>query len=397
MATVLLVGAGLLIRSFVKLSAVEKGYDASNVLVFQLVIPVDYSIPRKTDTIETLLARLRATPNVEAAGITRHGVLIPEEITVGTFVPQGRTLDEMRANPIKPRLRPVSHGYLTAMGTRVLGGREFEAADAATAPPVLVINQTVARRYFGAANPVGQFVDWHVGKGPVSQMQVVGVVEDLRNESPHREAFPEIFIDYRQLLSLQRRWGDSAQRQDEMAIGFMSFAIRTKGDPASAMPAVRRIVRAVDPNAGIDAMVPMDRLVASSVARPRFSAVMLGVFAGVAGVLAAIGIYGVLAYAVIQRTQEIGIRMALGAQRAQVLALVLRRGLILTTVGIALGLTGAAAATRYLQGMLFGITPHDPKTFVAVSLMFSFVAAFASYVPARRATKVDPLVALRYE
>jgi predicted permease len=397
MATTLLVGAGLLTRSFVKLSNVEKGYDSSNVLVFQLVLPADYSIARKTNTIETLLARLRATPNVEAAGVTRHGVLIPEEITVGTFVPQGRTLDEMGANPVKPRLRPVSHGYLTAMGVRLLGGREFEAADAATKPPVLVINRTVARQYFGEDNPVGQSVDWHVGRRPAHRMQVVGVVQDVRNQSPDLEAFPEIFIDYRQLLSLQQRWGDSTQRQDEMAIGFMSFAVRTRGDSASAIPVVGRIVRAVDPNAGIDAMVPMDRLVASSVARQRFYAVMLGVFAGVAGLLAAIGVYGVLAYAVIQRTQEIGIRMALGAQRAQVLALVLRKGLILTTAGVAFGLVGAAAATRFLQGMLFGITPLDPKTFIAVSLMFGCVAALACYMPARRATRVDPLVALRCE
>lgn len=182
-----------------------------------------------------------------------------------------------------------------------------------------------------------------------------------------------------------------------MALGFLSFAVRTRGNPATAGPAVGRIVHSVDPEAGTDAMIPMDRLVASSVARPRFYAVLLGAFAGVAGLLAAIGIYGALACAVLERTQEIGIRMALGAQRAQVLALVLRKGLILTTIGIALGLVGAAAATRSLQGMLFGITPLDPATFIAVSVMFGLVATFASYVPARRATAVDPVVALRSE
>jgi putative ABC transport system permease protein len=395
MATVLLVGAGLLIHSFVKLSTVDKGYDPSNVLAFQLVLPADYPITRKTDTIEAVLARLRATPNVEAAGFTRAGILIPEEIHVGTFVPQGRTLDEMRADAMKPLLRPVSYGYLTAMGVPLLDGREFEAADAAASMPAIVISRTVARRYFGDGSAVGQFVNWHVGKGSVFPVQVVGVVGDVRNESPDREANPDIFIDYRQLLTLSGRWGASTQGQDEMAIGFLSFAIRTRGEPASAVPAVGRIVRSVDPTAGIDAMIPMDRLVSSSVARPRFYAVMLGVFAGVAGVLAAIGIYGVLAYAVMQRTQEIGVRMALGAQPAQVLALVLGKGVILTTIGIGLGLVGAAVATRSLQGMLFGITPLDPKTFIAVSLMFGLVATFASFVPARRATKVDPMVALR--
>jgi putative ABC transport system permease protein len=146
---------------------------------------------------------------------------------------------------------------------------------------------------------------------------------------------------------------------------------------------------------GIDAMIPLDRLVASSVARPRFYAVLLGVFAGVAGMLAAIGIYGVLAYAVVERTREIGIRLALGAQRRNVLALVLRTGAILTTLGIALGLTGAVAATRVLQSMLFGVAPLDPTTFVAVAVSFGAVATLASYVPARRATRVDPMVALR--
>jgi ABC-type antimicrobial peptide transport system permease subunit len=156
-------------------------------------------------------------------------------------------------------------------------------------------------------------------------------------------------------------------------------------------------VRAVDANAGIESLLPMEQLVAGSVARQRFYAVMLSVFAGVAAILAAIGIYGVLAYAVVQRTREIGIRMALGAQRAQVLRLILGRGAMLTAIGIALGLAGAAVGTRVLQDLLFGITPLDPQTFIAVSLLFGLVATVASYLPARRATTVDPMVALRSE
>jgi len=397
MATILLVGAGLLIRSFVKLSSVDRGYDPADVLAFQLVLPTDYAVARKADTIEAILARLRSAPGVESAGFTRAGLLIGEAITVGTFVPRGRTMDEMRVDPVRPLVRAVSAGYLTAVGARLLGGREFNRDDTAASSPVIVITRAVARRYFGTGNPIGQSLDWYGGKSAVSPMQVVGVVEDHRNTAPDRDANPEIFVEYRQLLRLQQRWGDSAQRQETLAIGFLSFAVHTKGNPGSAAPAIAGLVRGVDANAGIDAMIPLESLVASSVARPRFYAVMLGVFAGVAGLLAAIGIYGVLAYAVAQRTREIGIRMALGAQRVQVLALVLRSGALLTVAGIAIGLAGAAAGTRLLQGMLFGITPLDPQTFAAVSVLFGLVATVASYLPARRATGVDPMVALRTE
>ena len=397
LATVLLVAAGLLMHSFARLSAVETGYNPSKVLAFQLVFPGDYSIARKAETIESLLTRLQAVPDVESAGFSRAGILIGEELVVGTFVPPGRTVAQMRAEPARPRVRSVSHGYLTTMGVRLLDGRRLAATDTAGAPPVIVVNRTVARRLFGTSSPVGQFVDWYPSNGPPLQVQVVGVVEDVRNTTPDREAFPEVFVDYRQLLAVQQRWGDSTQQQDVIAIGFLSFAVRTRDDPESAIPAVGRIVRSVDANAGIESMLPMRRLVASNLAKQRFNTVLLGIFAAVAGFLAAIGVYGVLAYAVVQRTREIGIRMALGAQRAQVLALILRRGLILGALGIALGLVVAVAGARYLQGMLFGITPLDPTTLAVVAVMFGLVAAFACYMPARRATKVDPIAALRNE
>ncbi len=395
MAVVLLVGAGLLALSFVKLSTVERGYEPRGVVALQVVLPPDYSIARKTQTIDVLLDRLRAMPSTEAAGFTRSGLLIPEEIILGTFVPPGRSLDEMRSDPIKPLTRAVSPGYLTAIGARVLEGRELDAEDWSRPTPAIVITRTVARRFFGAGGAVGRLVAWHAGNAAAVEAQVVGVVEDVRNTSLDRDPKPEVFIDYRQLLALQQRWGESIERQDRIAIGFLSFAVRAVGDAAAALPRISQLVRSVDPNAGVDAIVPLERLVASSIARQRFYAVLLGVFAGVAGFLALIGVYGVLAYAVAQRTREIGVRMALGAQRAQVLALVLRQGLFLTTVGIAFGLLAAAAGARLVQGLLFGISPLDPVTFVAVSLMFGLVAMVASYVPARRATKVDPAMALR--
>ena len=405
MATMLLIGAGLLIHSFARLTSVETGFNPSHVLTAQLVFPADYSIARKAETIDAVLTRLRAIPGVESAGFSRAGILITEELVVGTFVPRGRTVAEMRAEPVRPRVRSVSGDYLKTMGVRLLEGRAFETTDTAGTPTVIVVNRTAARRLFGAGNPVGQIVDWYSGgrpgpqgkEAPVFPVRVVGVVEDVRNTTPDRDSLPEVFVDYRQLLDTEQKWGDTTQQQDTVSIGFLSFAIRTKGDPVSAIPAVGRGVREADPNVGIESMLPMERLVASNVARQHFYAVMLGVFAAVAGILAAIGIYGVLAYAVVQRTREIGIRMALGAQRTQVLLPVLRHGLILAAIGIAAGLAGATAGTRLLEDMLFGITRLDPLTFGAVSLLFGLVAAIASYLPARRATTVDPMVALRSE
>jgi putative ABC transport system permease protein len=183
--------------------------------------------------------------------------------------------------------------------------------------------------------------------------------------------------------------------QERLAFGFLSFFVRTDLDPATLMPTVRSLVNRVDTAAGIDVILPMEQLVASSLTRQRFYAILLGIFAAIAAVLGAIGIYGVLAYMVGQRKQEIGIRMALGAERSAVLGLILRRGIVLTTIGITLGLAGAAGLNRYLSGMLFDLTPLDPATYAAVALLFVAVALAASYLPARRATQVDPVVALR--
>jgi len=395
LATVLLVCAGLLTRSFLSLTTVNNGYEPSHVLAVNLLFPNQYSVVRKAETISTLLTRFRALADVRAAGFSRHGLLIGEELYVGRFVsasPGGGSQQNDRI-----RLRSVSDGFLSAMGVPVLEGREFTANDDVTALVAVVLNRSAARHYFGNARAVGQSLEWQYGPMPPRQVSVIGVVEDLRQTSPTDEVVPEIFVDYRQFLPVLMQWKQTEAKQNELAVGFLSFALRTGGDPGAATSAVRQAVNAVDPNIGIDVIAPMARLVSNTVARQRFYAVMLGTFAVIAAVLAIVGIYGVLAYAVVQRTREIGIRLSLGAQRAQVLGLVLRKGLVLTTIGIVLGLLGATAGSRLLQSMLFGVTPLDAQTFATVAAAFACVATIACYLPARRATKVDPITALRQE
>ena len=397
MATVLLVGAGLLTTSFVKLTSVDKGYDPRHVLAFQLVLPGEYPTARKAESIEAVLRGVRAIPGVTVAGFAYAGILIGIQDTVGSFVPPGRTVEAVSKEADRPRLKSLGSGYLEAAGVTLLDGRLLAEGDSGQAPPVIVINRTVQRRYFGDASPVGAVMEWHGGRGPQVPVQIVGVIADVRQGSLNREPYPEIFMDYRQVIALQQRWGAPKGQVDQLGFGFMSFALRTRDDPGAVVPQVREAIARADANAALDAIMPMDSLVANSVARHRFYAVMLTVFASVAALLAAIGIYGVLAYSVVERTREIGLRMALGARRQEVLALVLRRGLFYAAIGIVLGLAGAAAGTRYLQAILYGVTPLDRSTFAAVALTFAAVAAFASYLPARRATRVDPMVALRVE
>jgi predicted permease len=374
----------------------DLGYTTRNILEFQLMLPDTYSVTKKSETVTEMLARLRALPGVAAAGFSRHGILIGEELMIGNLVPPGRDLEEMRKETMA-RIRSVSAGFITTIEMRLLRGREFLDSDGPASPFVLVLNESAAKKYFGSADAaIGQHLDWYLANTGVP-MQVVGVVGDIRNESPSRESKPEVFVDYRQMIARFERDAEPPGRTNEAAIGLQSFVIRTSGDPRRFVPLVREAVSKVDPAIGVDSIEPADRLLAASVARQRFYTTLLAVFAIVAGVLAAIGIYGVLAYSVVARTHEIGVRMALGAQRSQVLGLILRRGLALTTSGVALGVVAAAGAARYLQSMLFGIDALDPMTFAGVALGFTAIALLASYIPARRATRVDPMLALRAE
>jgi predicted permease len=269
------------------------------------------------------------------------------------------------------------------MGIRIVTGRAFAETDRDGQPRVLLINQTLARRDFVGENPVGQTV--FIGPDIVP-WQIVGVVNDVRQFGLDREPEPQVFADFRQ-------WSGSVPL---FPVGAY-YAVRTVGDPMAIVANVRRTVQDLDQQAALFNIEPMEQLVTTTIARPRLYTVLLSIFASVGVVLALIGVYGVTAYGVTQRTREIGIRMALGAQSASVMRLVLCQGLMLTAIGMSLGLTGAAAASGYLKGMLFGLTPLDPMTFVAVSLTFVAVATLATFVPARRASKVDPMIALRCE
>ena len=384
---VLLVGGGLLIHSFLKLSNVNPGYDADNVLTFTLVTPPGrYSGPQLASVAEDLVSRLEPVPGVRAAGYTE---LLPMvrfrtggRITPASQVPNQPpppTL-ESAGDPGQPDTFTVSQRFLEAMGIRVIAGRGFEETDRAGRPGVVLINRALARSGFLGAAPLGQRIS-----ALKQTWEVVGIVDDVQQFGLDQDPVPQVFFEMRQTPAP----GITAR------VNY--FAIRTDAEPSAIVPAIRAVVRQLDSEATVDLVAPMEQLVSNSISRPRLYAVLLGIFAAIAATLAAVGLYGVMAYGVAQRTREIGVRMALGAQRRDVMRLVVRQALVLTAIGLAIGLVGAGVATRYLEGLLFGVTPLDPITVVAASTMFALVATLASYVPARRATRVNPLVALRYE
>jgi putative ABC transport system permease protein len=373
MAIVLCVGAGLLVRSFITLVNVNPGYDARSVMTFQIVLPSG----RATNPgrlYEDVLSRLEADRSFQAVGATD---VLPIAGASAFHLALGGL-------PVSPGpddqmvMRIVSRQYFQAIGMTIVEGRTFSEAGRSSAPEVMV-NREFVRRYFGGANPLGQVVG-----DPSSRYEVIGVVNDVRHASLAASVQPEYYVD------LSRFGLTEATRP--------YFVVRSSSSPNVLAPAIRSVVRQVDPEAGVDLnQQTMAEMVSASVAKPRFNMFLLGAFAVLALALAAVGIYGVMAHAVIQRTREIGIRMALGATASSVVALVLRQSAALTAVGAAIGFFGAAAVTRYLKSMLFGLTPLDPLTFLVVAALFVTVALLASYLPAARASRIDPLVALRQD
>jgi predicted permease len=388
LAMMLLAGGGLLIRSFTKLSSVDAGYDARHVLTFQVAVPVDrYPVARLKTFASDLVTRLQALPGVQSAAYANQ---LPMVSLINSFplraTPAPQTPGRRPEPPPRgtPDIRLVSRDYLAVMGIRVIAGRAFIEQDGPGRPRVMLINDALARRDFAGRNPIGETV--YIGPYP-EPWQIVGVVGNVRQFGLDREAQPQFFVDLRQ-------WSGN----DGLVFPAGAYyAARTSSDPLAIVPAVRSLVQQLDSDAVVFYVAPMANVVSSTISRPRLYAVLLGVFAAVGVGLAMIGIYGVMAYSVAQRTREIGVRMALGAARAHVVGLVVRQSALLTMAGIAIGLAGAAMLSRYLDSLLFGVTPLDPATFITAAVVFAVVAIAAAYGPTRRATRVNPLVALRAE
>ena len=376
LAVVLLVGGGLLMKSYLGLFRVNPGFDASNLLTFQLGLqgPRYGAEQRRTELFTALLARLRSLPGVRAASAVSP-LPMSMEYSGGDFQIDGRTSPE-KSQPMRAQYLRAAPGYFPTMGIPVLMGREFEERDSKGPGFVAIINQALARRFFPGENPLGQ----RLGGGPLGSIPIVGVVGDLRHNGPSKPPEPQIYVPL--MLRVPRT---------------AHFAIRTTGDPMKIVRLVRAEVRALDPDLPLDRLKSMQQVVADSVADSRTISWMLGGFALFGMVLAALGIYGVIAYSVHRRTHEIGVRAALGADSGSVLAMVVRKGALLGGTGVAIGLPVSLAASRLIESLLFGVGPHDIGVLVGVPALLLAGALAASYLPARRATKIDPMEALRHE
>jgi putative ABC transport system permease protein len=378
---VLLIGAGLLVNSFVRLRSLDPGFSPENLLTMSVMLPQqkypDHA--RRVAFFSELTSRVEALPGVRAAAVTNWIPLTLQGDTFGVSV-------EGRPDP-GPDKRPdvvtrvVSQDYFDAMGIRLLRGRKFdERTDRADSRPVAVVSETMARRLWPGEDPIGKRVQ--PGEpDPNGWIEVVGVAGDVRQFDLAAEPRLQMYLPYAQF-----EWFVPRQ-----------LVVKTDGEPAGLAAAVRKTVWELDRDQPVSDVRTMEEVLSGSVARQRFSTLLLGVFAALALLLAAVGIYGVMSYAVAQRTREIGIRIALGAQAGSVLRLMVGQGLKLAAAGVALGLVGALLLTRLMSSLLFGVSATDPATLVCISVVLVGVALLASYIPARRAAKVDPLVALRYQ
>jgi putative ABC transport system permease protein len=380
LALVLLVGAGLLIKSFSRLTSVDPGFDPTNLLTVRVQLPVKKykEDPQVVTFFRQATQQLASLPGVRA-------------VTVGNFLPfysglGARTSFFIEGQPPPPHgqepatdVRVVDENYFRTLGIPALQGRTFTAQEGEEDRHTIVISKALADKYFPGENPIGKRISVEMMEKPPMN-EIIGVVGDVRYDKLDGETYPMVYWTHPQLTYSE-----------------MTLVARTDNDPTALADPVRRVIQSIDPSQPVADVRTMESWIGESVARARFGTLLLTVFASLALLLAAVGIYGVISYTVTQRTHEIGIRMALGARTRDVLRLVARQGLWLTLCGVCLGLAGAFALTRVMSGLLYGVSATDPLTFACVALLLALVAALACFVPARRASKIDPMVALRYE
>jgi predicted permease len=375
LALMLLIGAGLLVRSFLQLARTDPGFNPHNVLSASVSVNPRYTPQTVLKFHRELVERVRALPGVEAAGL---GTDLPwtgydENSSFG--IP-GRV--EESGNSPTARFHMVSSDYFRAIGTPLIGGRFFKDADTMESPRIILINEAMAQRYwrdFDGSDPVGQKVKlWG------EERTIIGVVGNVKDRPTDLAAKAAFYFPITQ-----------------MPRGTLLLAVRTQTEPRSLLTAVQQQLAALDPELPLADVATLEEVASQSTAERRFTLLLVGLFAVLALVLASVGIYGVIAYSIAQRTHEIGVRMALGARAVDILKMVIGEGMVLALLGVAIGLAGAIAVTRVMSSLLFGVSTTDPATFVVIPLLLIGVALLACYVPARRATKVDPMVVLRYE
>jgi putative ABC transport system permease protein len=383
MAVMLVIGAGLLIKSFWRLRQVDPGFTSNNVLSAHVTLAPQYHKALKTnDFYNQLIERISVLPDVDAVAIAYDHPL--ESNMVDDFKIEGRTESEP-GRPASANFQPVSWDYFRTVGMTIISGRPFTQQDDQDHSGVAIVNEAFARQYLPQGKALGQRIQpflpaqiWNNER--LTSFEVVGIVRNVKSAGWNAESEPTYYLPATQV-----------------PFQAMTILVRTRNDPATLVSALRNAVQTIDPTQPVTNIRTLDQIISDSIAQSRLNMLLMGLFGGLALILAAVGIYGLLSYAVTERTREIGTRMALGAQVPDVLRLVLKQGMTLALIGEVIGLVGAFALTRVIRGLLFGVAPTDAMTFIAVAAVLTSVALLACYFPARRAAKVDPLVALRHQ
>lgn len=380
LAVVLLIGSGLLIRSLLRLQSVNPGFDPHNVMTSNVDLPdAKYADPQKAQFFRELIPQLRSLPGVQSAAAIYPLPMGGDEIRT-TFEIAGRPVP--RSEEPHASLRTVTPDYFATLRIPLLQGRDFSERDDVAATPVVIINEALARQYFPNENPIGKHIKPSVATSTSQPLmrEIVGVVGNVKFRNLSEEWAPESYVPYAQI-----------------SFGSMTLVVRAAQNPASLAKPIAGTVRSLDKDLPVYAPKTVEQYLDVTIAAPRFNTFLLGIFAGLAMLLTAVGLYGVISYSVAQRTHELGIRLALGAEPRDMLRLVVGQGLQLAAIGVGLGLAAALALTHFLASLLFGVTATDPVSFLGVVALLFAVVLLASYVPARRAMRVDPMVALRYE